>query len=161
MMNMKIDEHELSERLKIKIETEKLKKVNKIEGHKIKIESIKDTKNRETKELKMERINKLNKIKEIKTVIEELGIELKFNESANNLDIRLIKGAKNSILNNVKYKNLWRKPIDLSLENKCITFRFELPFGIIYFSSYVNIETINIISPDVEMNKPLANNPIK
>ena len=85
-MNMKIDEHELSERLKIKIETEKLKKVNKIEGHKIKIESIKDTKNRETKELKMERINKLNKIKEIKTVIEELGIELKFNESANNLD---------------------------------------------------------------------------
>ena len=46
MMNMKIDEHELSERLKIKIETEKLKKVNKIEGHKIKIESIKDTKNR-------------------------------------------------------------------------------------------------------------------
>ena len=106
MMNMKIDEHELSERLKIKIETEKLKKVNKIEGHKIKIESIKDTKNREIKELKMERINKLNKIKEIKTVIEELGIELKFNESANNLDIRLIKGAKNSILNNVKYKNL-------------------------------------------------------
>ena len=107
------------------------------------------------------RINKLNKIKEIKTVIEELGIELKFNKSANNLDIRLTKGAKNSILNNVKYKNLRIKPIDLSLENKCITFRFELPFGIINFSSYVNIETINIISPDVEMNKPLANNPIK
>ena len=35
---------------------------------------------------------------------------------------------------------------------------FELPFGI-SFSSYVNIESMNITSFDVEMNKVLANNP--
>ena len=37
------DEQETIERLKIKIGTEKLKKVNKIEGHEIRIESIKNT----------------------------------------------------------------------------------------------------------------------
>ena len=37
------DEQETIERLKIKIGTEKLKKVNKIEGHEIRIESIKST----------------------------------------------------------------------------------------------------------------------
>ena len=32
---------------------------------------------------------------------------------------------------------------------------FELPFGIILFSSYVNTETVGIISSDVEVNKVL------
>ena len=58
----KTDEQETLERLKMKIETEKLKKVNKIEGHKRRIESIKDTTKRETEELRIERINKLKKI---------------------------------------------------------------------------------------------------
>ena len=49
-----IDEQETLERLKIKIETEKLKKVNKIEGKK----SIKDTTKRETEVVRRERINK-------------------------------------------------------------------------------------------------------
>ena len=35
----------------------------------------------------------------------------------------------------------------------------ELPFGIISSFSYINIETMNIISFDVEMHKVLANNP--
>ena len=39
-----IDEQEKLERLKIKIETEKLKKENTIEGHEIRIELIKDKK---------------------------------------------------------------------------------------------------------------------
>ena len=46
-----IDKQETLERLKIKIE------VNKIEGHKIRIGSIKDTTKRETEELRIERIN--------------------------------------------------------------------------------------------------------
>ena len=54
---------------------------------------------RETEELKIERINKLKKIEEIKTVIKELRIELKFNDLANNLGVRLIKGTKNFVLN--------------------------------------------------------------
>ena len=49
-----IDEQETLERLKIKIETQKLKKVNKIEGKK----SIKDTTKRETEVLRRKRINK-------------------------------------------------------------------------------------------------------
>ena len=77
--------------------------------------------------------------------------------------MRLLKGTKNSILNIAEYisngKNLKIKPIDSSFKNKCITYFFELPFGIISFSSYVNIETMNIISSDVEMNNVLANNP--
>ena len=43
-------------------------------------------------------MNKLNK-KEKKRVIKELKIEIKFNELANNLYIRLIKGSQNSIFN--------------------------------------------------------------
>ena len=39
----------------------------------------------------------------MKTVIKELWIEIKFNELANNLDIRLINGSKKSILNIVEY----------------------------------------------------------
>ena len=86
-----IDDQETFRWQKIKTETEKLIKVNEIEEHKIRIESIKDTTKIETKELRIERRNKLNKIGKIKTVIKELRIEIKLNELANNSDIRLIK----------------------------------------------------------------------
>ena len=36
--------------------------------------------------------------------------------------------------------------------------KLELPFGIISFPSFVNIETVNIISSDVKINELLANN---
>ena len=98
-----INEQKTLERQKIKTETEKLKKVNKIERHKTKIESIKDTTKREPEYLRIERINKLNKIEKIKTVIKELRIEIKLNESANNSDIRLIKRSKKSVLNIAEY----------------------------------------------------------
>ena len=51
------------------------------------------------------------------------------------------------------------KPIDSDFKNKRIAHCLELHFGIISSSSYVNIETIIIISSDIEMNKVLANNP--
>ena len=44
-----IDEQETLKKLKIKIETEKLKEVNKIEGLEIEIESIKNTKKEKQK----------------------------------------------------------------------------------------------------------------
>ena len=72
-------------------------------------------------------------------------MEIKLNKLANNFDIRLLKGTKTSI--------------DSSLENKRIAYCFELPFGIISISSYVNTETMNIISSDLKMNTVLANNP--
>ena len=51
------------------------------------------------------------------------------------------------------------KPVDLTLKNKGIASCFELLFGIISCSSFVNIEKMNIISSDVEMKKVLADNP--
>ena len=89
---------------------------------------------------------------------------MKFNELANYLDISLIKGFKKSVVNIVEYirkrKNLRIKPIDSSFKTKRIAYCFELPFIIISFSSYVNIEGINIIYSDKEMDKLLANNSI-
>ena len=74
----------------------------------------------------------------------------KFNELANNLDIRLIRGTKNSLLNIAEYitngKNIKIKPADSSLKNKRKANYLELPFGIMSFSSFVNTETLNIIS---------------
>ena len=65
---------------------------------------MKDThKKQKQKELRIERIHKLAKIEKMKTLLKELGIEIEFNELANNLDIRLIKGPKKSIPNIVEY----------------------------------------------------------
>ena len=55
----KIDEQETLQRLKIKRQAEKLKKVNKIEGCEIRIKLIKDATNSDTEELRIERVNKL------------------------------------------------------------------------------------------------------
>ena len=49
-------------------------------------------------------------------------------------------------------ENLKIKPTDSNLKNKCIAYCLELPFGILSFSCYVNIEAMNIISFDVEIN---------
>ena len=100
-----------------------------------------------------------------KIVLKELRIEIKFNELANNLDIRLLKELcfENSILNIAEYitngKNLKIEPLDSSFKTKRIAYCLELPCGIIYFSSYVNIEKTNINSSDAEMDKVLGNNP--
>ena len=52
------------------------------------------------------------------------------------------------------------KSVEMKLKNKHIGYCFELLFGIISFSSYFNIDSMNIISSDTEMNNVLANNPI-
>ena len=49
-------------------------------------------------------------------------------------------------------ENLKIKPIDSSLKNKCIAHCPELPFGILSFSSYVDIEAMNIIFSELEIN---------
>ena len=50
-------------------------------------------------------------------------------------------------------ENLKTKPIDLSIKNKQIAFCPELPFGILSFSRFVDIEAMNIISFNIEMNE--------
>ena len=99
----------------------------------------------------------------MKIVIKELRIEIKFNELADNSNIRSIKGNRNFVLNIAEYStnrnNLKLKPVASSLKINRTAYFFELLFGIISFSSFVNIETMNIISSDLEMNNLLANNP--
>ena len=50
-------------------------------------------------------------------------------------------------------KNLNKKPLNLSIKNKQIAFCSNLPFWILSFSNYVDIESMNIISSDVDMNE--------
>ena len=50
-------------------------------------------------------------------------------------------------------KNLKIKPIDSNFNNKQIAYCPGLPFRMISFNSFVNIETMNIIFSDVEVNE--------
>ena len=81
----------------------------------------------------------------------------KFIKLSNDLKIKLIKSNKKFIrytksrINNGE--NLNKNPIDLSIKNKQMVFCSDLPFGITSFSSYVDIESLNIISSDVDMNE--------
>ena len=122
-----------------------MKKVNKTEENQkvigkqeIRIELIKDTTKRKKEWLRIERINKSRRNRRNQSSNKRTEDRKKFNE----LDIRLIKVFKRSILNIAEYifngKKIKIKPVNSSLKNKQIAFCFELPFGIIYLSSYVS-----------------------
>ena len=81
----------------------------------------------------------------------------KYNKLSNDVNIKLIKGNRNVIIYTNNYinngKNLNEKPIDLSIKNKKIVFYSNLLFGMLSFSNYVDIESMNTISSDVDMNE--------
>ena len=88
--------------------------------------------------------------------MERIARKIEFNELAKYLNMKLIKKSKKtiSIAEYIKNgKNLKIEPTDSSLKAKCIAYCLELPFGIISLSSYVNIETMNIISSDTNITK--------
>ena len=68
--------------------------------------------------------------------------KIKLNKLSNSLIIKLIKGYKN-IQHMVDYinkgKNLKTKPIDLSNKNKCMAYCSEVPYGILFYSSYIDL----------------------
>ena len=80
----------------------------------------------------------------------------KFNKLSNDLNIKLIKGNRNFMLYMTKIinsgENLRKKSIDVSIQTKQMAFYSDLPFGILSLSSYVNIESMNIIFSYVHMN---------
>ena len=82
---------------------------------------------------------------------------MKFNKLPNNLNIKLIKGTRKSVIFMKDYIDNWEnlkiKYIHSSLKNKWIAYSLELPFGILSFSSYLDIVAMNIISSDVEINE--------
>ena len=49
-------------------------------------------------------------------------------------------------------EKIW-KPADSSIQNKETAFGSELPFGILSFNSYLDIESMNVISSRVEINE--------
>ena len=67
------------------------------------------------------------------------------------------KGPKNCILNTAEHigtgKNLKVKGIDLCINNKYIAYHPEFPLGIISSLSFINIETMDIISSDAEITE--------
>ena len=79
-----------------------------------------------------------------------------FNKFANKLNIQLTKWPKNTIFNTAEYisrgKNLKIRHIDLDYNGKCTSYHPELPSGLISLSEYINTETMNSISADVEIN---------
>ena len=79
-----------------------------------------------------------------------------FNEFANKLNIKLMMWAENLVFNIVesisKGKNLKIRHIDTDLDGKSMTYNLELSFGLISMSEYINIDTMNIISSDVELD---------
>ena len=83
--------------------------------------------------------------------------EMKFNKLFNDLNIKLKEGTNYTISYMKDYinneGNLKIKPIDSNLKNKCIAYYIELPFEILSFSSYVDIEAMDITSSDVEINE--------
>ena len=86
-------------------------------------------------------------------------IEMKFNELSNSMSIELINGLrlysflmKKNIDNEKNLKIKTVEIVDSSIQNKEIAFSSDLPFGILSFTSYLDIKSMNIISPSVEIN---------
>ena len=107
----------------------------------------------------------LNELRVVLDLLEKLDckrrIELidrliMFNEFANKLNIKLMMWAENLVFNIVesisKGKNLKIRHIDTDIDGKSMTSNLELSFGIISMSEYINIDTMNIISSDVELD---------
>ena len=87
---------------------------------------------------------------EQKPGINKIGRRIELNELAGYLNINLRLKSKNT---NAEYiscgKNLKIKPTDLCLKDK--VFYPKLRFGILSPCSYLNIETVNIISSDTKI----------
>ena len=79
-----------------------------------------------------------------------------FNEFADKLNIRLVLWLKNLVFSFLKNiftgkKNKIR-PMDTDLKGKSIAYSPLLPFALLSMSEFINIDTMNIISSDVEID---------
>ena len=85
------------------------------------------------------------------------SLSTKFNKLSNDLNMKLIKGNRKFILDMKSYinngENLRKKTYWIIIKNKQIACCSILLFGIVSFSSYVDIESMNIISSDMNMNE--------
>ena len=52
-----------------------------------------------------------------------------------------------------KGKNVKTKPLDLSNKNKCMVYCNELSYGILSYSSYIDLEKMRVVSSVVKLNE--------
>ena len=68
----------------------------------------------------------------------------KFNKLSNKLNIRLMKGCRKDIKYMVdcidKGERLTKRPIDLNIKNEFMGYCGGLPFGILSYSSYIDLK---------------------
>ena len=80
-----------------------------------------------------------------------------FNKLSNSLNIKLIKGDEKDIRYMVDYinkgKNLKTKSIGSSNKNKCMAYCGELPFGILSYCRYIDLEKMKILSCKIEKDE--------
>ena len=85
------------------------------------------------------------------------GRKSNFNKIFNNLNIKLIKGCRKDIQYMVdcidKGKSFRIKYIDSSNKNECMVYCNELPYGILSYSSYINLEEMIVVYSVVEKNE--------
>ena len=125
---------------------EELEKIEIItETEKIGIEGIREATGKELEEREIERIDKIR-------ALERIARKIKF---YSNINLRI--EFNKTVLTVAEYisdrKNLKKKPIDLSLKDKCIAYFPELPSGVISSCSYLSIKAMNIISSDSKITK--------
>ena len=81
----------------------------------------------------------------------------KFNKLSNSLNIELIKGYKKNIQYMVDYinkgKKLKTKHIDSRNKNKCMAYCSELPYGVLSYSSYIDLEKMKVVSSVVKKHE--------
>ena len=86
----------------------------------------------------------------IKGKVNKIERKIKFDKLSNDLSIKLIKGSNEAILlipeSITNRKNLTIDPIDSSSKNKAVLYSNELLFVILSLNSFLNIETMNVIS---------------
>ena len=77
-----------------------------------------------------------------------------FSKLSSSLNIKLINEDKKNIQYMVDYinkgENLIKRPIDISNKDKCVAYCSELPFGILSYSSYIDLENMKIVFSVVE-----------
>ena len=78
----------------------------------------------------------------------------KFSELSNSLNTKQIKGYKKDIQYVVGYinkgKNFKIKRTDSSNKSKCMAYCSELPYGILSYSSYIDLGRIKVVSSAVK-----------
>ena len=81
----------------------------------------------------------------------------KLNKLSNSLNIRFLRGCRKYTQYMVDYidkgKSFRTKSTDLKNKNRCMDYYNGLPYGILSYSSYINLEEMIIVSAAVEKIK--------